>query len=166
MKRLPLTERLLAGDVTRFHTRPVITTETVAVHTYRIMVLADEVYEGKTPQHIMRYLLLHDVAEFHIGDIPYPVKQHLGSKIRKLEHEANLALGIALPELTDNEYAIVKSLDMLAFVYYMRLEQTMGNLLNLDRLSVANGAVKKFIMEVTEYKYADRLNKIRLQILG
>lgn len=144
-----LVDRLMAGDVQRFHTRPTIKEENIATHTFRMLVLADELYKGATPPIISKYILYHDLAEFHTGDIPYPVKQQLPG-VRELEDTANSALGITVPRLDPEQMAVVKSLDMLSFIYYMKLEHSMGNTLNLDRMEVARTAFLNYIKNTGE----------------
>jgi len=67
------------GKVDRAHTIPIIQRYNVAEHSFNAMVLSRCICEelDRPFAGVLNYLLFHDVAEVHTGDIPAPIKKVL-----------------------------------------------------------------------------------------
>jgi 5'-deoxynucleotidase YfbR-like HD superfamily hydrolase len=119
---------IAGGMVERFHTGQTITTRTVGQHTFNMLVIADNVFEGETPDWLSKAILYHDLHEVFTGDIPWPVKQRpaLKEAIDHMEHEINVEYGLTV-KLTDVQYRMLKAIDMLEFLLYLMQERALGN---------------------------------------
>ena len=69
------------GNVQRFHTNPMIKTQDVAQHSFNCALIMDSILTQFKPsisvseRHAaVMYMLLHDLPEQGIGDVPGPVK--------------------------------------------------------------------------------------------
>ncbi len=80
---------------------------------------------------IMRYMLLHDVAERFVGDIPSPFKRVLGDKVKglmdKAEEDWLEGQDIFLPNLCPLGKEICKVSDIIELMEYSKREITTGN---------------------------------------
>lgn len=118
-----------AGLVERYHTWPTVRRQNVAEHTWHVMRIYVELF-GEPSQATWKYMLYHDVAELHTGDLPYPVKaRHHGlrEEIERLEAVAEAALGITVPTLPLYERDCVKICDLLEMLEYGYEEMARGN---------------------------------------
>lgn len=71
-------QKIQAGcDVKRFHTLRLLQDETVGEHSFRCALFADYIYTqitGKKSENVLRYMLLHDIPECDMGDVPFNTK--------------------------------------------------------------------------------------------
>lgn len=90
----------------------------VAEHTYLGLVMAEKL--GYTPLQQLHWLI-HDFTEAYVGDCPTPLKKLL-PKFYEIEKEVELAIlkHFGLQELTDEEFYLVKRIDITMLVLEMR----------------------------------------------
>jgi 5'-deoxynucleotidase YfbR-like HD superfamily hydrolase len=123
------TATALAGGVKRYSTWPTITQQTVSQHCWRVACLYVEIF-GMPRAEVLYYCLHHDSGELWAGDIPFMVKDKtpgLREASQKAEQEGFQRLGITLPELTDEEKAQVKIIDILEMHEFGCHELKLGN---------------------------------------
>jgi len=80
----------LAGQVTRYHTWPRIHQQSIAEHSWQLARIYASVVDKIDPNFIL-HILFHDIGEFYVGDIPYPVKRdipELKELIDELENDS------------------------------------------------------------------------------
>lgn len=126
-----LENRLLGGQVTRYHTRPEVgENQSVAEHTWRALVILNTLWP-ETSKQAMLYLLYHDVTEAELGDLPATTKwkyQFLAEEYRRAESECTKTLEITY-EITEREKSICKMADMLELVLHCYGKMQKGNTL-------------------------------------
>lgn len=120
-KELNLRQRLRASHVKRWHIVETLRPQTVAEHTFNVMVTAEEIVKvlnmNETIRNeVMQYALVHDIAEVVTGDIPTPVKQVLNSELCVVESHA-----IPLPEVRNTSKDIVKLADLLESIVFITM---------------------------------------------
>lgn len=128
---------LQAGQVRRYHTKPMANPQTIADHTWGVMVILDQIYDKLAPTEdrlkgrpkVLKYALYHDVAEFVTGDCPYTAKRLLGKAFQKLEAKAEKFLQIdkSMPELNDEEMTYFKIADMFELMHFCTEQIKQGN---------------------------------------
>jgi hypothetical protein len=118
-----------AGGVERYHTWPMIHKQRVDAHSWQVMRLYRELFGWARPA-VWEFMLLHDVAEIQVGDVPSYIKfndEPLKAALGRAEIEAMDRAGVKLPELTELEFAQFKLCDILDRWEYALVEFTMGN---------------------------------------
>lgn len=88
------TDTRLAGEVRRYHTWPLITTQTVADHCYHCMRLW-YIFWGALPPEVSGFFIWHDSGEIVTGDPPFPVKRDnpdLKAAFERVERQALRAM--------------------------------------------------------------------------
>lgn len=131
----PLTEAKLyrdAGAVTRYHAKRTLRTQTVADHTFGMLMLVKQVTNLTWPPHQMRRLyeavMHHDLPELFTGDVPAPIKRahpELGPLMDSIEEGlAPLYQDFALSE---EEACLLKWADRMELVLWCLEEYRMGN---------------------------------------
>lgn len=123
-----------AGDVKRYHVKRTHRTQTVAEHTFGMLMLVKQVTEGQGGYGMQSRALLyeaimhHDLPELFTGDIPAPIKRahpELGPLMETIEEDlAPLYRGISL---TADEGALLKWADRMELVLWCLEELKMGN---------------------------------------
>lgn len=142
-----LTEAMLyrdAGAVTRYHTKRTLRTQTVAEHTFGMLMLVKQVtngVHGHNSLHVLYEAILHhDLPELFTGDIPAPIKRshpELGPLMESVEEGLTpLYQGIAL---TAEECALLKWADRMELVLWCLEEHRMGNSYCTDMVQRALG---------------------------
>lgn len=124
-----MSSRALAARVKRYHTWPVLHTQTVAEHSARVGTLYVEVF-GLPRAEVLYHILHHDSGEFYAGDPPFPVKRKFPSLQRghaEAEAEGYRVLDVMLPDLAAFEARRVKVADLLEMHEFGVVEMTMGN---------------------------------------
>jgi len=119
---------IAGGMVSRFHTGQTIKTRTVGQHTFNMLIIADNIFEGDIPDWLSKAILYHDLHEVFTGDIPWPVKQRpvLKDAIHNMECDVNIEYGLTV-KLTGVQLRILKAIDMLEFLLYLTQERALGN---------------------------------------
>jgi 5'-deoxynucleotidase YfbR-like HD superfamily hydrolase len=118
------------GHTQRMHTCPVHGDASNAKHQWNMAVLYLQLHPA--PQmSVLQHILLHDVAERWVGDTPAPAKYsinpQLGKELHKAELEVELALGLDLRVLPEDQ-KWVKALDILELFMYCHDQIAMGNM--------------------------------------
>ena len=132
-----LHERLRAGHVVRYHTRPELSEgQNVAAHTWRAMVILQTLFPDVS-KNCMIHLMYHDVAEAETGDMPattkwkYPQLNKLMEQIEN-DHEDKIGVGSRIYKVTVLEKSLCDIADKLELILHCyRLMQT-GNSLAED----------------------------------
>lgn len=94
-----------AGTVRRCHIVPHHGQYNIAQHSYGAVSLLLLLHPHPS-MNLVKAVLWHDCAERFVGDMPAPAKwlsQALGEEYEKAEREAQVASGLVLPELTEEE---------------------------------------------------------------
>jgi len=123
-----------AGKVERTHTIPTHQRYNVAEHVYNVLMIAIELCEliEIDSANVVRAILIHDVEELYIGDMPADVKldKKLNKIITLIEQKwvaENVPSHHTDITLTDLEYHIVKIADTLELAYFCIDEINFGN---------------------------------------
>ena len=118
--------------VKRFHTIGYVAREdTVGSHTVNIIAMLFYIYEGDPPLELIREALYHDIYEVVTGDIPATAKwrfPHLADALLDAEYELNRHYRLCL-DLPDDQYNLLKFVDMLELCYKSKEEIAVGNTL-------------------------------------
>jgi 5'-deoxynucleotidase YfbR-like HD superfamily hydrolase len=155
-----LEKMLNAGMVERFHTGLTITRQTIGQHTFNMLVIADFVYRGETPPELMKAILYHDMHEVETGDIPWPMKQRpaIREHIAAIENKVNDRYAWTV-ELPAPQAAVLKAIDMLEFMMYLKLERNLGNRNNTENYHKAKAVVSGILYGInTAPEILDRLS--------
>lgn len=131
----PLVEATLyrdGGAVKRYHVKRTIRTQTVAEHTFGMLMLVKQVvgYQAKEfdMQVVYEAIMHHDLPELMTGDMPAPIKRahpELGPLMDSIEQE--LAPLYRDFELSPLETALCKWADRMELVLWCLEEYRMGN---------------------------------------
>ena len=115
--------------VKRWHTRRMLTTDTVGEHTANVIIIL-LMLEHSPSKSLIYAALLHDTAEQWVGDIPATAKwssPELKAACDSLEHKMLDASYLSLPNLTEAEQLVLKWADMLDLLYRCMDEIELGN---------------------------------------
>lgn len=149
--------RYLAGCVRRYHTWPMIHSQTVGHHCWRVACIFVEVF-GMPRAEILYYCLHHDSGELMAGDMPFGAKVRV-PKLKESMVEAEgiglQNLGIALPELTKEELIQVKICDLLEMYETGEHEQKLGNTYADPIVADTLNIVKKLAKESCMSEHVD-----------
>lgn len=160
-----------AGNVRRFHTKPMVHDRNVAHHTFNMLLIADYAYDSVVPATMSRAILYHDLHEIYTGDIPHPLKHgnpFVKKAIKLAETEAELELGTHL-HLSPEDEDILAYIDMLELLLHMIQEQMLGNQGNNQiianaKLALANMRGSKIYVEVKVWANLNKLKNYLLEI--
>ena len=111
----PLALKLKGGSVRRYHTEGEWIQQSVAQHTWRMMVILLYLWP-RMPREAILFALYHDAAEVYTGGVPATVKrlQSIAIAYHQLEQQIEGFLGIPGKEtLLPADYARVKVADYL-----------------------------------------------------
>jgi 5'-deoxynucleotidase YfbR-like HD superfamily hydrolase len=118
-----------SGKVQRMHTRPQLHPESVAEHTWGVL-LALLRYYPQASTLLLKLVVMHDVGEIATGDIPGHVKwgnPQLGAFIGAMEEEHRNQI-VDLPRATELEAQLLEVFDRLDFCVSCIHEMRLGNL--------------------------------------
>src|ERR1035437_6690186 len=118
-----------AGQILRYHTWPVLRSQSTGEHTWQCLRIYYELF-GPLPPKTSTYLIWHDAGELVLGDLPFPVKANNGGLKRqcdRIEQNAVKAMGGSLPKLATNEKIRVKVVDLIEMLQYGLVEVFTGN---------------------------------------
>ena len=117
------------GCVKRWHTITNVQEQTVAAHSWGVAVIALELWPDSSAAFI-HALLLHDIPEQVIGDVPAPVKwsnPELAAKVAKAEEDFWRDVKTEFPDLSKLERLKLKLADMLELLWFCVEEERLGN---------------------------------------
>lgn len=126
---------LWAGSIVRYHSRPTAQRQTVAEHTWRVLIIYTELY-GMPRAEVYQNIIYHDVPEIITGDIPFMAKR-LYPQLKQVLHHIELdevpkKLGLNLPQLTPGEKYQIKVADNLEMLFWAVDDVNMGCLYSID----------------------------------
>jgi 5'-deoxynucleotidase YfbR-like HD superfamily hydrolase len=124
MKLFPIYE---AGAVRRYHAKRVLVDQTVADHSWGVMIILLWLYYPNLPSaKLFQLAAMHDVPELITGDIPAPAKWRsaaLREAVNLLECEIAMDLGLPL----NYDDPILVFADNAELVMHCLAELRMGN---------------------------------------
>lgn len=133
-----------AGAVKRYHVKRTHRTQSIAEHTFGMLMLVKQVtegypeYGGRSLATMYEAVLHHDLPELMTGDVPAPIKRvhpELGPLMDSIEQQ--LVPLYRDPGLTADEGALVKWADRMELVLWCLEEVRMGN--SFCKQTVARG---------------------------
>lgn len=119
-----------AGAVKRYHVKRVLRTQTVAEHTFGVLMLVKQVMPAMLNAHMVTAILHHDLPELITGDIPAPIKRahpELGPLLDSIEAGMAPLYDQADARLTAEQHALLKWADRMELVQWCLEEWRMGN---------------------------------------
>lgn len=117
-----------AGAVKRFHVKRMHRTQTVAEHTFGMLMLVKQVAPKNVLRVVYDAILHHDLPELFTGDIPAPIKRahaELGPLLDSIE--VGLYPLYREFHLTPDEELLIKWADRMDLVLWCLEEVRMGN---------------------------------------
>jgi 5'-deoxynucleotidase YfbR-like HD superfamily hydrolase len=118
------------GNTRRYHTVPTLLPETVAHHSQGVALIAHLLMSNRdyNPQ-VIWAALLHDMAEYRVGDVPSPSKREFGiaQQLDELESRILRGEGFPLPALSSGDQRILKLADIAQGALFCAQEMSMGN---------------------------------------
>ena len=120
-----------AGAVIRYHTVRTIRQQTLADHQWNVVMILLWVFP-EAPSHLLRAALMHDLPEYHTGDVPATAKwghEPLAAALEAAECDAWGMLGVTDPVagLAPDEKCLLKFCDGAELVLWCMEEGRMGN---------------------------------------
>lgn len=124
----------LAGEVRRWHTRPMVHDQTVASHSWNVARLVLAIHPSAS-RDLLVEAIMHDVGEGGSGDTPAYAKEQspgLREESRRLQDSSRLGMAIAwgVPsqrKLGDFEQWVLKTADLLEGWEHTLQELVIGN---------------------------------------
>ena len=126
-----------------------------------MLLLLDQLYPGTPPYNLVRAILLHDVHELWLGDMPAPAKRldpELGTAYAAAAALVEDELDLGVP-VTKNESRWLHALDALEFFMFTLDELNAGNdhirhcadrvAEALEKMDLPD-EVKKFVVQLDE----------------
>lgn len=167
-----LTEATLyrdAGNVKRYHTKCTLRQQTVAEHTFGVLMLVKQVAEYDSELYNCRFVeavLHHDLPELMTGDIPAPIKRahpQLGPLLDDIEEGlAPLCISVML---TSDQEALLKWADKMELVLWCLEELEMGNTQVRDMIRVTMGWILTTVVPTCARPLTDEVVS-RMSYLG
>ena len=128
------------GNVTRYHTRQLIKPQQNAHHSYNSAIIAESLSNmvpNVDAHKVVMHMLIHDVPEIGIGDMPHYVKKEQ-PEIRRLLEKAefawcndnmphHIASNMKKLRFTEEEVFVVNFTDQFEPMLMMRDELALGN---------------------------------------
>lgn len=124
----------MASVVGRWSTTPAINRQTVADHSFYVVLytihLCDHLrVHGEERITALEWAIIHDMPETVTSDIPGPVKREVthDKLLEKVEAQVMDELGYGKPEPSDLAKRIVKAANLIDEVFYLHSEKLLGN---------------------------------------
>lgn len=124
-----LTNIARSGRVTRYHNTPMVTRQTIADHTWGVMVCLNWLLDDKVPAHMLKAAMYHDVPEIVTGDVPAPAKADnsmLKDVLTLIENQVKTDLDIHV-HTSEWEAAVISMADTMELMMHCKKEMAMGN---------------------------------------
>lgn len=119
-----------AGNVTRYHTWPTITKQTIADHTFHVLRLLRQLYPEIVGVNVIDYVIWHDLAEISTGDLPYPIKKDnpkLAELIKQIESDWYARFSMDDLAVDEEDIHAVKICDLVEMAEFAMHEFRLGN---------------------------------------
>lgn len=119
-----------AGAVKRYHVKRTHRTQTIAEHTFGMLMLVKQVAPHIDKYMLYEAILHHDLPELMTGDVPAPIKRvhpELGPLMDSIEHDLQPLYNPVLEGLTQEEAALMKWADRMELVLWCLEEFRLGN---------------------------------------
>lgn len=129
---LSTAQLIRAGKVKRYHTEDLLRDQTVAEHSWGVLLLVLLLGGDEITGSLLQAAALHDCHEKFFGDIPAPAKwsnPEFAKMIKEVEEYYDTMTGIQplMNSLTEEQRKILKSADMLEMALYILEERIKGN---------------------------------------
>ena len=154
-------EVLKAGTVQRYHSVDLSVRQDVSQHTWEACVIALYL-DPNCSANVLKYLMMHDVAERFTGDIPAPIKANnktIKSLFDTIEKEYLDSIGWEIPEVTEEEYYLIKQADILSGIYFSHKRVIAGD-------TDAVGVREEFIKYLKRLPYNHKVESLYRNIIG
>ena len=118
-----------AGGVKRYHSWPVLQTQTNAEHTWNVLRIFIAIFGAPSPNVTVR-IVHHDSAELLTGDPPFPIKRdhpELKRIYDALEHKFEETSGILYGDVSREDALRIKVCDLIEMWEFGLVETNMGN---------------------------------------
>lgn len=164
-----------AGETKRFHTFPVLRTQNIAAHSWHVAMLLYLIYGQQEPgirPALLMAALLHDAAEFKVGDLPAPAKRTMNDRLPGLvthggksfkqhwdDMEQSILAEVNLDFdkfLTPDEVLQLKLCDSLEGMFYCANERSLGNQRISECFYNFDTYVEALMQEMKPHNHADR----------
>ena len=122
------------GAVKRWHARPIIGEQTVAAHTWGMLVIADHLFPTRV-RNLVLPILYHDVVEKFTGDLPADAKwrePRLKELTDKVSADIEKVLSIHF-ELTLSDQFAMSICDRMEMLWFCVEQNRLGNT-NMDQV--------------------------------
>jgi len=119
-----------AGAVKRYHVKRTHRTQSIAEHTFGMLMLVKQVAPHIDKYMLYEAILHHDLPELMTGDVPAPIKRvhpELGPLMDTIERDLHPLYSPILEGLTQEEAALLKWADRMELVLWCLEEFRMGN---------------------------------------
>jgi len=150
MRFLPALYR--AGNVERFHTMSTHKRQTLADHSWGVLMIIAHVSDGPVGHQLMGAALCHDLAESVTGDVPYTAKRASGELVEALsavEMQFDRDFDIVY-KLTEEEVDLLRWADMMELMMYCLGEYEMGNKRIMSVVQTARLAINRLGFPTTK----------------
>ena len=160
-----------AGEVSRWHTWPMLRGGTVAAHSWHVARIMLAIHPSASREALVE-AIFHDIGEIVTGDPPYPVKADnpvFGTEAKRIEGEARLKMaspwGVPAPSqgLSNFDRWLVKLADIVEMWEHAREEMFMGNknaiIVEARASMLAKDHMRKCPSPVDETEIAERLDR-------
>lgn len=116
-----------SAETKRYHTKRMLREQTVGAHTFNMLLLVRQLAPASRPE-VLWACVHHDLPEHFTGDIPAPVKR-ASTELKVIIDglESDLAPLYYEPELSVEEWALVKWVDLMELVLFCIEEIRLGN---------------------------------------
>lgn len=124
-----MVDLLSYANTKRYHCVPIIGEQTVAAHSARVALLANQIMGGEASAQLLWVCLTHDLAECVTGDVPAPAKwrnEDLAAAVERVEGKFNDDNGLHVP-LSFEERQVLKWADSLECFAFCIDQLMMGN---------------------------------------
>ena len=153
-----LLNTLTAGAVQRYHAAPTVPSQTVAAHSWGVMVILLYITAARdlSPA-LLTEAALHDAGELFTGDIPYTFKRDnpaIRATLQAAEHAARAENVLAaVDSLTARETALLKVADTLEGLHHCTSYER-GTLIRDRWLGAYHNARDKFNTDLSRDEWA------------
>jgi len=115
------------SETVRYHTIRTLQTETVGHHSHGVAMMCFMLCHNPSAS-LLEGALIHDLAEFQLGDIPSPAKREygIGDQVNALEARLLEAVGFEV-DLEPFEARILKLADIAQGAMFCVRERELGN---------------------------------------